>query len=93
MKNDDGTYEGFCIDIMDALKERLNFEYTVVESVNDTYGNCKELSNGTLVCDGMVKMLYNKVHYTLLHFTSNMIISISPSYFPCLCCNIPSSLV
>lgn len=62
----DGKYEGFCIDIMDALKERLNFEYEVVVSPNNTYGNCKQLSNGTVSCDGMVKMLVDKVQCTCI---------------------------
>lgn len=57
----DGKYEGFCIDIMDALAQRLNFRYEVIESPNNVYGNCMELDNGTFFCDGMVKMLFDRV--------------------------------
>lgn len=57
----DGKYEGFCIDIMDALAQRLNFRYEVIESPNNVYGNCMELNNGTVSCDGMVKMLVDQV--------------------------------
>lgn len=57
----DGKYEGFCIDIMDALAQRLNFRYEVIESPNNVYGNCMEFNNGTVSCDGMVKMLVDQV--------------------------------
>lgn len=56
----DGKYEGFCIDIMDALAQRLNFRYEVIESPNNVYGNCMEFNNGTVSCDGMVKMLVDQ---------------------------------
>lgn len=56
----DGKYEGFCIDIMDALAQRLNFRYEVIESPNNVYGNCQEFNNGTVSCDGMVKMLVDR---------------------------------
>lgn len=57
----DGKYEGFCIDIMDALAQRLNFQYEVIESPKNEYGNCGEWNNGTVSCTGMVKLLYDRV--------------------------------
>nr|XP_022295209.1 glutamate receptor ionotropic, kainate 2-like [Crassostrea virginica] len=56
----DGKYEGFCIDIMDAIAERLNFRYEVIQSPKNEYGNCDELSNGSVTCTGMVKMLVER---------------------------------
>lgn len=64
----DGKYEGFCIDIMDALAQRLNFRYEVIESPNNVYGNCMEFNNGTVSCDGMVKMLVDQVRNILSIF-------------------------
>lgn len=66
----DGEYEGFCIDIMDALAERLNFKYEVVQPPDKEYGNCEELANGTTKCWGMVKMLVdNEVDMAITGFT------------------------
>lgn len=45
---------------MDALAQRLNFRYEVIESPNNVYGNCMEFNNGTVSCDGMVKMLVDQ---------------------------------
>lgn len=46
---------------MDALAQRLNFQYEVIESPKNEYGNCGEWNNGTVSCTGMVKLLYDRV--------------------------------
>lgn len=49
-------FEGFCIDLLNALKERLNFNYTITES--DGYGQCKKHEVTQKVeCTGLMKDL------------------------------------
>ncbi|XP_021362769.1 glutamate receptor ionotropic, kainate 2-like isoform X3 [Mizuhopecten yessoensis] len=48
-------YEGFCIDLLDRIAEKLNFNYTVTPT--KSYGGCKD---GFKKCDGMVKELVER---------------------------------
>ncbi|XP_060086379.1 glutamate receptor ionotropic, kainate 2-like [Ylistrum balloti] len=48
-------YEGFCIDLLDKIAERLNFSYTIKPT--QQYGNCKP---GFQNCTGMVKELVER---------------------------------
>lgn len=38
MKKSDGKYEGFCIDLLEEMAKDLEFNYTIVEVVDGTYG-------------------------------------------------------
>lgn len=50
------AYEGFCIDLLDQIAERLNFSYEILKPITE-YGNCK---NGLKSCTGMVKELVER---------------------------------
>lgn len=38
MKNEKGEYEGFCIDLLQEMALALDFNYTIVEVLDGTYG-------------------------------------------------------
>jgi len=51
-----GSYEGFCIDLMNMIAERLNFTYVIKTPVDNKYGIYENDS-----WNGMVKMLLDGV--------------------------------
>lgn len=53
-------FEGFVIDVLELLKKKLKFNYTIEAS--DGYGSCKEDSRTKKIkCDGMMKELVEGV--------------------------------
>lgn len=54
----DIEYEGFCIDLLNKLSERLGFEYKIQIVSDGKYG---EQLNGTDQWDGMIGELLNGV--------------------------------
>ncbi|XP_065556597.1 ionotropic receptor 25a-like isoform X3 [Artemia franciscana] len=55
-KNGTATFEGYCIDLLKELQERLGFEYEVYESPDGLYGSLAE--NGSW--SGMIKEVMEK---------------------------------
>lgn len=54
---EDGQFKGFCIDILDAIAEKMNFKYTIYKVEDDSLGAVDE--NGTW--NGMIRELIDKV--------------------------------
>ncbi|KAM0725746.1 Ionotropic receptor 25a [Formica fusca] len=54
--NETGSWYGFCIDLLDAIRETVPFEYEVREVEDGQYGSLKE--NGTW--NGMIRELIDK---------------------------------
>ena len=55
-KNSSDQYDGFCVEIIDIISKRLNFNYTIRTSPDKKYG---VLDNGTW--NGMMKMMLDGV--------------------------------
>jgi hypothetical protein len=54
---EDGQFKGFCIDILDAIAQKMNFKYTIYKVEDDSLGGVDE--NGTW--NGMIRELIDKV--------------------------------
>ena len=57
MERPDGEFEGFCIDILKEVAQRMNFKYEIYKAPDNRYGS--ELPNGSW--DGLVRELVEKV--------------------------------
>ena len=53
----DGKYVGYCIDLLEELKNLMNFEYELMEAPDGQYGRMNEQAEW----NGMVKELMEKV--------------------------------
>ena len=53
----DGKLEGFCIDILNEIAQKMNFRYEIYKVPDNQYGN--EDENGTW--NGMIRELIDKV--------------------------------
>nr|XP_022293322.1 uncharacterized protein LOC111103957 [Crassostrea virginica] len=54
-KNGTVRYEGFCIELLDAIADILGFRYNITPEPTGSYGNC----DGD-ICNGMVKQLVER---------------------------------
>ncbi len=63
MKNSNGEFEGYCIDLIDELKKLMNFEYELYEV--EEYGKMDPDMNW----NGMIKELVDKVTMQSLSWT------------------------
>ncbi len=59
MEKADGGFEGFCIDILNEVAERMNFKYEIYQAPDKQYGN--ELANGSW--SGVIRELIEKVSW------------------------------
>ncbi|XP_037288820.2 ionotropic receptor 25a [Rhipicephalus microplus] len=50
-------FEGYCIDMLDEIKKILNFEYSIYEAPDNTFGS---LNNYTKEWNGMIRELIDK---------------------------------
>lgn len=51
------TFTGYCVDLLEEIKKLLNFEYTIFETKNKTFGTMDDNMNW----DGMMDDLIQKV--------------------------------
>ena len=72
----DGKYVGYCIDLLEELKNLMNFEYELMEAPDGQYGRMNEQAEW----NGMVKELMEKVRVINLLSTARTKISWSPSF-------------
>lgn len=63
MEKPDGEFEGFCIDVLKEIAQRMNFKYEIYKTPDNRYGT--ELANGSW--DGMVRELIEKVSWSRLY--------------------------
>lgn len=58
--NENGTvtFTGYCIELLNEIKQILNFEYTISETKDKKFGT---LNDSTLQWDGMMRDLIDKV--------------------------------
>ena len=57
----DGKLQGFCIDILDQIAQKMNFRYEIYKVPDNNYGS--EDENGTW--NGMIRELVDKVRNIL----------------------------
>ena len=62
-------YYGYCIDLLEDIKNILGFEYTIYETPDGVYGNMDENMNW----NGMIKELIDKVSISLLQNCSETV--------------------
>ena len=58
IEKSNGQFEGFCIDLLNKISQRMNFKYEIYKVPDNTYGS--EV-NGTW--NGLVRELIEKVCY------------------------------
>eukprot|EP00118_Oscarella_pearsei_P022776 m.266574 g.266574 ORF g.266574 m.266574 type:complete len:831 (+) comp40502_c0_seq5:23-2515(+) len=58
---DDPLFTGFVVDLLDELKERLNFTYELALSTDRKYGVFEKFDNGTVTSNGLVGEVFNCV--------------------------------
>lgn len=56
----DGKLQGFCIDILDEISQKMNFRYEIYKVADNQYGS--EDENGSW--NGMIRELIDKVQFT-----------------------------
>ena len=63
-KNSTGQNDGFCVEMLDLISNRLNFSYTIKSPVDKKYG---AFSQETKEWDGMMKMMLDGVKPIFLY--------------------------
>ena len=83
MKNTDEQgnvmYSGYCMDLLEALSELMNFQYEIYEAPDGKYGRMSP--NKTW--DGMINELYENVRNTIMYLLTLGFLNISKNVFFC----------
>ena len=78
----DGKYVGYCIDLLEELKNLMNFEYELMEAPDGQYGRMNEQAEW----NGMVKELMEKVRVITFFSTAITKICWNPTLIKTVLC-------